>query len=24
VRGARYLTPGQRALIEDWLADYLR
>ena len=24
VRGARYLTPGQRALIEDWMADYLR
>ena len=24
VRGARYLTPNQRALIEDWLADYLR
>lgn len=24
VRGARYLTPGQRALISDWLADYLR
>jgi hypothetical protein len=24
VRGARYLTAGQRALIENWLADYLR
>jgi hypothetical protein len=24
VRGARHLTPGQRALIEDWIADYLR
>lgn len=24
VRGARHLTPGQRALVEDWLADYLR
>ncbi len=24
VRGARYLTPGQRALIEDWMAEYLR
>ncbi len=24
VRGARYLTPRQRALIEDWLADWLR
>lgn len=24
VRGARHLTPNQRALIEDWLADYLR
>ncbi len=24
VRGARHLTPGQRALIENWMADYLR
>lgn len=24
VRGARHLTRGQRALIEDWLADYLK
>ncbi len=24
VRGARYLTPNQRVLIEEWLAEYLR